>query len=257
MDYTPRKKIHANCPAFSVNNCFNKYNCQYFYHNPCKDNFICSDPDCDLGHGLSLIKRMIVSGIYCTLYERPEYDTAEEDVCSRYFNCTYKNCTYHHDIPLEHRWTICNVINADTDEEAEELYKSTKTYKMVTKKQKENDIASKSSTKVASPPLSCMDPVRKNMSFADRLKCTPCEDNGINSWIEKTVSAKDDEIEQDLPENIDEDTDNLMEILNKTTIKTETTEIACQTDLTMYDIHKLEEVKKMYQKISQHIKSLK
>ena len=256
MDYTPRKKIHAYCPEFSVNNCYDRYTCNYFYHDTCKDNFICNDPDCQYGHGLSLIKRMLVSSIYDNLYEHPIHDVTEE--CNRYFNCTNKKCTFHHHIPLEHRWTICNIINADTDEDAEEIYKASKTSKIVSKKQKDNDLASKASTKFAnSPPASYIDEeVKKGMSYVQVVNYRPCVENGINSWIEKTVSETD-EIQEELPENINEDTNNLMEILNKTTIKTDTNEISTQTDLTMSDIDKLEEVKKMYKKISQHIKSLK
>ena len=123
-------KFRANCPYFSVGNCisYKEGKCKYKYHKCCSENFLCNRDDCKYGHGISVMKRIIVNKIYDEKYSIKDsvYETSENR-CGMPMNCINKECELDHHLKYADRTFIYKFANIlITDEEAwneyEQLY---------------------------------------------------------------------------------------------------------------------------------------
>jgi hypothetical protein len=109
-------KFHTNCPHFNVGNCKSFKTCKYKYHKKCGANFLCDNEDCELGHGISYMKRVIIVNIYDKKYFGY---ICEDNACKMPMNCINKHCEYEHPIDYADRSFIYNIINPTiTDENA-------------------------------------------------------------------------------------------------------------------------------------------
>ncbi len=109
-------KFNINCPHFNVGKCTSYKTCRYKYHKKCPDNFLCDYEDCELGHGISYMKRVIIVNIYDKKYFGY---TCEDNKCNMPMNCINKDCEYDHPINYDDRSFIYNIINPTiTDENA-------------------------------------------------------------------------------------------------------------------------------------------
>ena len=100
-----------NCPYFKIGECkgFNDQSCIYKYHKKCNDNFRCDNYECTFGHGISPVKRAIISEIYDTNFRSNGYGYSETD-CQYTMTCFKKNCQDVHDIELSYRSFIANLV---------------------------------------------------------------------------------------------------------------------------------------------------
>jgi hypothetical protein len=109
-------KFNTNCPYFNVGKCSSPKTCKYKYHKTCPDNFLCDYEDCEFGHGISYMKRLIIVNIYDKKYFGYMH---ENNACKMPMNCINKNCENEHPIDYEDRSFIYNIINPTiTDENA-------------------------------------------------------------------------------------------------------------------------------------------
>jgi hypothetical protein len=124
--------FHINCPQFSVGACvsYKEGKCKYKYHKCCKDNFLCDEENCKYGHGISVMKRLIVNKIYDEKYDikTSVYETSENR-CGMPMNCINPDCNSDHHLEAKDRafiYKMANIIVPDEDawNEYEKLYYS-------------------------------------------------------------------------------------------------------------------------------------
>ena len=114
MDY------NTNCPLFNIGNC-NKYtSCKYIHHQKCKNNYVCSDKNCKLGHGINLTKRIIISNIYSQYYLDSFNDSTNK--CTNPLGCTNIKCNLDHFLIFKHRDNISYIVNNLNDDETTKFY---------------------------------------------------------------------------------------------------------------------------------------
>ena len=114
MDY------NTNCPLFNIGNC-NKYtSCKYIHHQKCKNNYVCSDENCKLGHGINLTKRIIISNIYSQYYLDSFNDSINK--CTNPLGCTNPKCNLDHFLIFKHRDNISYIVNNLNDDETTKFY---------------------------------------------------------------------------------------------------------------------------------------
>ena len=67
--------IYENCPDFKLGICtaYKDKTCKYAYHKACDNNYLCRDDNCKYGHGISIMKRTIISDMYDTIVNN-DYD---------------------------------------------------------------------------------------------------------------------------------------------------------------------------------------
>ena len=87
--------MNEYCPNFNIGKCTNN-NCKYNYHIKCKDNYLCNNIDCKLGHGISFIKRDIICKIYNM--ENDNFHDSNKK-CKNPITCYNKNCKFDHRLP--------------------------------------------------------------------------------------------------------------------------------------------------------------
>lgn len=115
-----------NCPYFSVGNCtsYKEGKCKYKHHKRCSKNFLCDNENCKYGHGISVLKRLIVNKVYDIKYDikTSVYETSENK-CDMPMNCTKEECKNDHHLQYIDRSFIYKIANIIiTDEEAWNLY---------------------------------------------------------------------------------------------------------------------------------------
>ena len=117
-------KFHKNCPDFKIGQCTSYKTCKYKYHKKCPDNFLCEYEDCDWGHGISYMKRIIINNIKDK--KSSDYNKCDmpmncsDNMCKMPMNCINKNCECdHYPFDYDDRTFIYNIINHTiTDENA-------------------------------------------------------------------------------------------------------------------------------------------
>lgn len=110
-------KMNEYCPNFNIGKCTNN-NCKYNYHIKCKDNYLCNNIDCKLGHGISFIKRDIICKIYNM--ENDNFHDSNKK-CKNPITCYNKNCKFDHQFNFKER-DIINIIIKKNDNEALDFY---------------------------------------------------------------------------------------------------------------------------------------
>lgn len=109
--------MNEYCPNFNIGKCTNN-NCKYNYHIKCKDNYLCNNIDCKLGHGISFIKRYII----CKIYNMDnDYFHDSNKKCKNPITCYNKNCKYEHQFNFKER-DIINIIIKKNDNDAIDFY---------------------------------------------------------------------------------------------------------------------------------------
>ena len=97
--------MNEYCQDFNIGK-FSNNNCTYNYHIKCKDNYLCNNIDCKLGHGISFIKRYII----CKIYNMDnDYFHDSNKKCKNPITCYNKNCKYDHQFNFKER-DIINII---------------------------------------------------------------------------------------------------------------------------------------------------
>jgi len=106
--------IYENCPHFKLGLCASYKNCNYAYHKPCDDNYLCRDDTCKFGHGISIMKRTIISDMYDTIVNN-DYDKKSDKYCSK-INCISEECHKKHYFDYENRSFIYKIVNQNVND---------------------------------------------------------------------------------------------------------------------------------------------
>ena len=106
--------IYENCPDFKLGLCsaYKDETCKYAYHKACKDNYLCRDDNCKYGHGISIMKRTIISDMYDTIVNNDYDDT----YCSK-INCISEECHKEHYFSYDNRSFIYKIVNQNVSDE--------------------------------------------------------------------------------------------------------------------------------------------
>ena len=83
-------EYNRNCPLFIIGCCKkdDKNPCMYRYHKVCNNNFLCDNPKCEYGHGISINKREIIYNINRFKAKNSYYASYKEYRCKMSMNCT-------------------------------------------------------------------------------------------------------------------------------------------------------------------------
>ena len=162
-------KIYANCPYFKLGLChsYKEKNCKYFYHKPCIDNYLCRDDNCKYGHGISIMKRTIITNMYDLI---PNYDYDKNNYynynCDK-INCINEDCEQEHYFSYENRCFIYKIANQYvSDEQAWQLYET----KYYAKSPVPSEVMSSNDTIPADSPI-----ISRTMSSNDTIPAdSPC-----------------------------------------------------------------------------------
>lgn len=103
-----------DCPDFMIGKCKDIKNCQYKYHIPCNDNYICINEYCTKGHGITLIKRELINKIYTEFYDN-DYNISNIQ-CEYPLNCFSEDCLKAHYVTYQYRKVIRDIINNNNDD---------------------------------------------------------------------------------------------------------------------------------------------
>lgn len=106
--------IYENCPDFKLGLCsaYKDETCKYAYHKACKDNYLCRDDNCKYGHGISIMKRTIISDMYDTIVNN-DYD----DTYCHKINCISEECHKEHYFNYDNRSFIYKIVNQNVSDE--------------------------------------------------------------------------------------------------------------------------------------------
>jgi hypothetical protein len=165
-------KFHTNCPHFSVGACvsYKEGKCKYKYHKCCTENFLCDREDCKFGHGITVMKRLIVNKIYDDKYSiKDSVYESSQNRCGMPMNCINAECDCDHHLEKTERafiYKIANSIVSDEDawDEYEKLYCSSYS--------PGSAIMSAGSTipSLSPCPIMCSTPLSRTVSFASLFK---------------------------------------------------------------------------------------
>jgi hypothetical protein len=111
--------IYENCPDFKLGICtaYKDKTCKYAYHKACDNNYLCRDDNCKYGHGISIMKRTIISDMYDTIVNN-DYNEKNDTYCSK-INCISEECHREHYFSYDNRSFIYKIVNQNvTDEQA-------------------------------------------------------------------------------------------------------------------------------------------
>ena len=167
--------INENCPYFKIGSCIKK-KCRYKYHIICKNNYTCFNFDCEYGHGISILKRKILSKLYEKLYD---FNFNEENSCIYTLKCINQKCKLSHHFFFKEREFLFKLFNENNNLKCKELYENYYSYNL--DKKYYNSSTSNYSTSISS-----------NDSLSN--------DNLLNDDIE-SVSSKNNIIEFNNIEN--------------------------------------------------------
>ena len=106
--------IYENCPDFKLGICtaYKDKTCKYAYHKACDNNYLCRDDNCKYGHGISIMKRTIISDMYDTIVNNDYDDT----YCSK-INCISEECHKEHYFSYDNRSFIYKIVNQNVSDE--------------------------------------------------------------------------------------------------------------------------------------------
>lgn len=106
--------IYENCPDFKLGICtaYKDKTCKYAYHKACDNNYLCRDDNCKYGHGISIMKRTIISDMYDTIVNNDYDDT----YCSK-INCISEECHKEHYFNYDNRSFIYKIVNQNVSDE--------------------------------------------------------------------------------------------------------------------------------------------
>jgi hypothetical protein len=109
--------IYENCPNFKLGLCtaYKNDTCNYAYHKACNDNYLCRDDNCKYGHGISIMKRTIISDMYDTIFNN-DYDETSEKYCHK-INCISEECHKEHYFSYDNRSFIYKIVNQNVSDE--------------------------------------------------------------------------------------------------------------------------------------------
>lgn len=109
--------IYENCPDFKLGLCtaYKDETCKYAYHKACKDNYLCRDDNCKYGHGISIMKRTILTNMYDTIVNN-DYDEKDDKFCHK-INCISEECHKEHYFNYDNRSFIYKIVNQNVDDE--------------------------------------------------------------------------------------------------------------------------------------------
>jgi hypothetical protein len=161
--------MNTNCPLFKIGTCkgYITRECKYKYHKKCKDNFLCSDENCILGHGISFIKRTILININ-EKHSKVDLFNNSQDKCTVPLVCSKADCKLQHLLEYNDRQNIIYIINTfNSDKEALNYYHKKYENNIVPPKEpiEPDDIITDISNTVK-----YYSPVSKTKSYADLVK---------------------------------------------------------------------------------------
>lgn len=109
--------IYENCPDFKLGLCtaYKDETCKYAYHKACKDNYLCRDDNCKYGHGISIMKRTILTNMYDTIVNN-DYDENDDKFCHK-INCISEECHKEHYFNYDNRSFIYKIVNQNVNDE--------------------------------------------------------------------------------------------------------------------------------------------
>jgi hypothetical protein len=239
-------KFATNCPKFAIGCCKKDDSnpCPYYYHKTCDRNYLCDDPDCKYGHGVSVAKREIIYYIDQNNYREDYFNANAKDKCKMPINCINKDCNLEHRYEYEHRAFIYMIVdNTMNDDTAWDKYCS----KYVDGKSRSNTSLSNSSTvcPVATSPA---------ISSTSSTNCFPPPTPLTNSYASLFKNKKEEKEEEDIQTDDDmvKMMDEMMSIRKEMTINTK------HKDDIKQKIKKLEEeLEQVEKKISDNKDQLK
>ena len=109
--------IYENCPHFKLGLCtaYKDETCKYAYHKACNANYLCRDDNCKYGHGISIMKRTIISDMYDTIVNN-DYDENSKKYCHK-INCISEECHKKHYFSYDNRSFIYKIVNQNVSDE--------------------------------------------------------------------------------------------------------------------------------------------
>ena len=118
--------INEMCPYFKIGTCI-KNKCKYKYHIICKNNYTCFNYDCEYGHGISILKRKILSKLYEKLYD---FNFNEENSCINKLKCINQKCKLSHHFFFKEREFLFKLFNENNNLKCKELYENYYSYNL-------------------------------------------------------------------------------------------------------------------------------
>jgi hypothetical protein len=118
--------INEMCPYFKIGTCI-KNKCKYKYHIICKNNYTCFNYDCEYGHGISILKRKILSKLYEKLYN---FSFNEENSCINKLKCINQKCKLSHHFFFKEREFLFKLFNENNNLKCKELYENNYSYNL-------------------------------------------------------------------------------------------------------------------------------
>lgn len=176
-------KYAKNCPKFAIGCCKKDSSnpCPYYYHKTCKYNYLCDDPECKYGHGISVDKREIIYYIDEIKYREAYFNANAEDKCDMPMNCIKKDCNLEHRYNYEDREFIYMIAdNTMTDDIAWDKYYS-----------KYNDEKLRSSTTLSNNTTVCPSETSRSVSVDSSPKPL------TNSYASLFKDKKEENVETD------------------------------------------------------------
>lgn len=109
--------IYENCPHFKLGICtaYKNETCKYAYHKACNANYLCRDDNCKYGHGISIMKRTIISDMYDTIVNS-DYHKNNKKYCHK-INCISEECVKEHYFNYDNRSFIYKIVNQNVSDE--------------------------------------------------------------------------------------------------------------------------------------------
>jgi hypothetical protein len=186
--------MNTNCPLFKIGTCkgYITRECKYKYHKKCKDNFLCSDENCILGHGISFIKRTILINIYNKHSDIDTFNNSD-DKCSIPLVCSKSDCKLQHFLEYKDRQNIIYIINTcNVDKDAWNYY--IKKYENT----KETIEPKKTIISIKTPhDIKYYSSSNSSKSYADLVRCNIIEDTYITDTMSDIVISDNSNIIED------------------------------------------------------------
>jgi len=182
-------RFAKNCPKFAIGCCKKDDSnpCPYYYHKTCDKNYLCDDPNCKYGHGISVNKREIIYYIEQDKYREDYFSANAVDKCKMSMNCINKDCNLEHRYDYEDRKFIYMIAdNTMSDDTAWDEYYS-----------KYLDGKSRSDTTLSNSSTICPVATSPAVSSASSTNCFPSPTPLTNSYASLFKKKKEEDIQTD------------------------------------------------------------
>ncbi len=187
------EKIEENCPYFAIGCCKKDDSnpCPYRYHTTCKYNYLCNNPECKYGHGISVEKREIIYYIDEEKCRDDYFSANVVDKCKMSMNCVNKDCKLEHRYDYEDRKFIYMIAdNTMNDKTAWDEYYS----KYCNEKSRSDTSLSNSSTICPVCPSTTISPNSSMNCFSSPKPLTNSYASVLKNKKEENIEITDDTV---------------------------------------------------------------